>query len=129
MKRVLVVEDEAIVLLEIKQHLERKGFQVVDVLGADEALRAARTEHIDVACLDIMLKKGADGIDLAKRLKKEFHIPFLFATGNSDDGTRSKAMATGPVAYLVKPLNLRALTQVIEGIDDSGGPGISASRF
>jgi DNA-binding response OmpR family regulator len=118
MKRVLIVEDEAIVQLEIKEYLERLGHRAFGALTVEAAMELVNNESLDVACVDIMLKRDSEGIELAKRLKRDHGIPVVFVTGNSDEPTRAAAMKVSPVAYLVKPLHLPALEAVIQEIDN-----------
>ena len=117
MKRILIVEDEAIVQLEMKQYLERLGHRAFGALTSSAALRIARQNHVDVACVDIMLREDAEGIDLARRLRAEFGVPIVFVTGNSDRRTREEAMTVDPAAYIVKPVHLPALETVIRNLD------------
>jgi CheY-like chemotaxis protein len=116
--RVLVVEDEFFISLDTKTLLEDLGHIVVAIaVSADEAVRVAEAERPDVVLMDIRLIGARDGIDAAAEIRRRFDIPSIFVTANSDPGTRDRAQAVQPIAFLEKPLTesrLRAGLRAIE---------------
>lgn len=108
--RVLIVEDEALVALEIEGMLALAGHEAVG--QADDlpsAVAVAEAEHPDLALVDIHLAQGASGLDVAAALK-ERGVPVLFATGNCPTEL-GRGLALG---CLHKPISDRALAAAVE---------------
>ena len=112
--RVLIVEDEMLIALLIQDTLLRAGAEVVGTASAaGEALELAAASPPAFALVDIKLKGGADGIELARRLHERFGTEIVFLSGSKDPETRARAMAALPRAFVGKPFQpadlLRAL--------------------
>ena len=112
--RVLIVEDEVLIALLIQDTLARAGAEVVGTASsAEEALGLAAASPPAFAFVDIKLKGGVDGIELARRLHERFGTEVVFLSGSKDPETRARAMAAGPRAFVGKPFRpadlLRAL--------------------
>ena len=92
--RVLVVEDEVLVAMELRGLLEKYGYEVADTVttGAD-ALEAARNEPLDLVLMDVRLDGPLDGIETAERLRAEQDLPIIFLTAFSGEATLSRAKA------------------------------------
>jgi CheY-like chemotaxis protein len=119
--RVLIVEDEAIVGLEISDSLKRMGYDVCPVIGSgDKVLESALTQHPDIILMDIRLKSFTDGIDAGVRVKMLRDIPIIYMTAYADECMRTRAEHTHPAAYLLKPVENDVLKREIDaalGID------------
>lgn len=103
--RVLIVEDEFFISLDTKAQLEAMGHTVVGIaVSADQAVMFADRERPDVVLMDIRLIGPRDGIEAAGEICTRFGIGSIFVTANSDPGTRHRAQAVQPVAFLEKPL-------------------------
>ncbi len=112
---ILIVEDEAIVALDIKLQLEALGYRVVGIAdSAEQALALARQHRPSLALLDIMLRGAADGIDAAAALRSELATPVVFLTSFSDSETVRRAAESAAYGYLTKPFQIKELTAVIE---------------
>jgi two-component system, response regulator PdtaR len=108
--RVLIVEDEFFISLDIKHLLETLGHVVVaTAVSADEAVKIAEIEHPDVVLMDIWLAGQRDGIDAAEDIHRRCGIGSIFVTANSDPETRRRAQATQPLGFLAKPLTAEQL--------------------
>lgn len=108
--RVLIVEDEAIVALDIKSALKKLGHDVVkNVSNYDDALMAVNEHDIDIILMDVDLKNSKDGIETAKAIKTIKDIPLIYLTAFSDEETISRAVETNPVGYLNKPFRREEL--------------------
>ncbi|WP_417328617.1 response regulator [Halarcobacter sp.] len=104
MNKVLIVEDETIVALEIKKVLEKLDFIVTDMAtGYDSALESVKRTKPDIILMDIDLRDDKDGIDVAKQIQKTNNIPIIYTTAYSDEKTLNRAIETNPVTYLIKP--------------------------
>ncbi len=113
--RVLIVEDEAIIGLEIQMHLRDFGYQSVGIASsAAEALELAAASRPDLALLDIVLRGERDGVDTSALLRDQFGVPSVYLTGHSDPATLRRAIATGSYGYLLKPYRPEELRAAVE---------------
>jgi two-component system, response regulator PdtaR len=128
-EKVLIVEDNALLALSMREVLAQAGLQVVGVAAtATEAVRLASETNPDIAILDIRLAGKRDGIEAAMLLRQRSALPVLFVTGEVDSATRLRAAAAEPAAYLLKPVStnqlLRAVSVALQahstGIDGAG---------
>jgi len=102
--KVLIVEDESIVALDMKRTLERFDFHVTDTaICCDEAIDSINSEEPDVILMDINLNSSKDGIETTKQIQEKSKIPVIYLTAFSDESTINRAIKTEPIAYLVKP--------------------------
>lgn len=114
-KRVLIVEDDTLVGMGIKSHVERLGHVVVGQAGTvDEAVGLFGSNKPDLCLVDIRLDAGGDGIDLASRLMKERRCPMIIISAYSDMELIRRATDAGVFGYLVKPINGESLAAQIE---------------
>ena len=112
---IMVVEDEAIVGLEIADVMQRFGYKVpIVAMSGEEALRRMADTEIDVVIMDINLGEGIDGIDTANAIQNALEIPVVFLTAYSDDGTIKRAAEADSAVYLVKPFDPRELHAVVQ---------------
>src|ERR1700722_7129282 len=113
--RVLIVEDEAIISLDIKRLLSSAGYGVAAVAAsAEQAIRAIETAPPDLVLMDIHLKGAKDGIETALHIRDTFHLPVVFVTAHADKGTLERARLTAPFGYIVKPISALSLTSTID---------------
>lgn len=114
-QNVLIVEDERIVSLDLKNRITELGYNVAGIVstGEDAILEAARLLP-DIILMDIMLKGQFDGIQASEVIYQKHHIPVIFITAFSDEKTFSRAVTTEPFGYLVKPFDTRDLKNAIE---------------
>ena len=114
MERILVVEDEHIVALDIKMHLQKYGYEVPATYpSGEEAL--AHIAQIDpvLVLMDIRLQGQLDGLETAELIKERHNIPVILLTAYADDQTIERAKASQPFAYLIKPFEERELRTAI----------------
>lgn len=112
--RILVVEDESIVALDIQNRLKQLGYIVPGFVGsAEEAIAKAAELRPDLVLMDIKLRGEMDGIEAAQRIKDQFGIPSIYLTAFADDNTLRRARETEPLGYLVKPFDERELMATI----------------
>ncbi|MCF0075583.1 response regulator [Dyadobacter sp. CY261] len=114
--KILIVEDEAIIAMDLKETLEAAGYIVTDLASSQAAaVNSAARNPPDLALLDIHLKNFRnEGISTARELVKSYNIPIIFLTGNSEIGTFEAAKSTFPAAYLLKPFREDELIFQIE---------------
>jgi len=114
-KRILIVEDEAIVALDIETRLKEMGYGVAGVVGqADEALALAVAARPDLVLMDIRLKGQMDGIAAADQIRRHCGIPVVFLTAFSEDHTMQRAKVAEPFGFIIKPFEDRELQSSIE---------------
>jgi signal transduction histidine kinase len=113
-RRILVVEDEGILVKDLTLRLGRMGY-VVDGTAAtgEDAVRLARERRPDLILMDVMLRGELDGIEAA-RLIEPLGIPVVYLTAYADETTIARATRTGPFAYLVKPFEDGMLKTAVE---------------
>ncbi len=103
--RVLVVDDDRLVLATLVHGLQQAGYTVIDADNGDDAILLARQERPELALLDIRME-GKSGFDVAAYLREASRIPFMFLSAFSDAETVARANELGAVGYLVKPLDV-----------------------
>jgi two-component system, response regulator PdtaR len=111
--RVLVAEDETIIRLDLRELLERAGFEVcAEAHDGLEAVELAQSERPDVAVLDVKMPR-LDGIEAARRILDEQPIPIVMLTAYGQDELVSRAVDVGVFGYLVKPFREQDLVSAI----------------
>ena len=113
--RVLIVEDEAVVALDLSQRLTTLGYGVAGIADSGEsAVMSAARERPDVILMDIRLQGEMDGIDAAHRIREANDVPVIYVTSYTDDTTVQRAVKTEPLGYLIKPFTDQELRTTIE---------------
>jgi PAS domain S-box-containing protein len=108
--RILIVEDESVVALDLSSCLERLGYTVVGQAARGlDAIRKCKDLGPDLALVDIHLKGNMDGIEAAEQIRTRFDIPVIFLTAHADKDTLQRARVTEPFGYLLKPFDERVL--------------------
>ena len=101
--RILIAEDETIIRLDLRELLEKAGFDVcAEAKDGEEAVMLARTVEPDLALLDVKMPK-LDGIEAARRILEERPIPIVMVTAYGEEELVSRAVEAGVFGYLVKP--------------------------
>jgi AmiR/NasT family two-component response regulator len=112
--RILVAEDETIIRLDLKDVLERAGFEVcAEARDGEEAVELARSEQPDLAVLDVKMPR-LDGIEAARRILAERPIPIVMLTAYGQDELVARAVEAGVFGYLVKPFRETDLLPAIQ---------------
>jgi PAS domain S-box-containing protein len=112
---ILVVEDEAIVAMDIEDRLTAMGYQLGGAAASGEqALALAEAGHPDLVLMDIRLQGAMDGIVAAEEMRRRFHVPVIFLTAYSEEATLERAKLAEPYGYVLKPFNDRELKSAIE---------------
>lgn len=113
--RILIVEDESIVALNIKNRLEALGYSVVATTSSGEsAIQIVQENRPDLVLMDIKLRGVIDGIEAATHIWNRFQIPVVYLTAYSDEETVGRAKITEPYGYILKPFEARDLGTTIE---------------
>lgn len=113
--RVLIVEDERIISLDLNRRLERAGYEVLGTVATGaEAIEEALRLLPDIVLMDVRLAGDIDGIDAATEIRKKAPIPVIFLTAYADEETIQRAKAAQPFGYVLKPFKERELYTTID---------------
>ena len=106
LENILIIEDDMIIQLFIKKVLKNAGFNIVGQgRSCKQALELVAKTTPDLILMDIGIAGDKDGIETAEIINKDYNIPILFMTGNSDSNTTERAQATSPIDILLKPID------------------------
>jgi|SRR6056297_361232 len=113
--RILLVEDESIVAMDMERRLSTLGYSVIEhVLSGEDAVAKAEQEKPDLILMDIHLKGKMDGIQAAEHIKSTLGTPVIYITAYSDETTLARAKVTEPFGYILKPFQEREIYSTIE---------------
>lgn len=112
--KILVVEDEFAVALDVQTRLQNMGFEVLGIASTfDEAVSKTATDSPDIVLMDINISGTKTGIDAAKVIWEKFEIPVVYVTGVTEPEVMEEALATRPMGYILKPFKDEAIrTQI-----------------
>jgi two-component system, response regulator PdtaR len=113
--RILVVDDDRLVLATVTHGLSEAGYEVIDADNGDDAILLAREHRPQLALLDIRME-GKSGFDVAETLRDAYAIPFMFLSAFSDAATLAKVQALGAQAYLIKPLDVGQIVPSVAAV-------------
>lgn len=112
--KIVIVEDEQIVALDIKMHLQKYGYEVPAIFASgEEAVDGIPALNPDLVLMDIKLQGTMDGLEAASQITEEHSIPVILLTANADESTIQRAKFTQPYAYIIKPFEERELRTAI----------------
>jgi CheY-like chemotaxis protein len=120
-KKILVVDDNEIILKTISLKLQGAGYRVVTALDGSEAVAAARKESPDLVLLDLSFPPDVGGVEWdGFRIMEWFHhletvrkVPVIIITGGEDERNKERAVSSGAVAFFNKPIDHDDLLKVI----------------
>jgi len=114
-KKILLVEDEAMVAIDIKNTLIGMKYDVpAIVFSGEEVLKKVEEIQPDLILMDIVLKGEMDGIEASQQIRERFGIPVVYLTAYADSTTLKRAKITEPFGYILKPFEGRELHSTIE---------------
>jgi CheY-like chemotaxis protein len=113
--RILIVEDECIIAIDLQNSLESLGYDVPAVASSgEEAIRLAEELQPDLMLMDIVLEGRIDGVEAMERIHEASDMPVIYLTAYADDKTKRRADATRPSGYISKPFDEKVLVTTIE---------------
>ena len=111
--RVLVIDDEQIVLDSVRKHLSKANFEVHTVLSATKGLKAAEQQSFDLVLTDLMMPQ-IDGLELMKIIQTRYPgLPVVMMTGYATISTAQQAEQMGAAGYVAKPFSRAELLEVV----------------
>lgn len=113
--KIMIVEDDGIVLLFVQKLIQQLGYTVVaTATSGEEAVQKAESTQPDLVIMDIRLDGAMDGIAAAKEIGSRWQIPVVFVTGHGDADTRRQGEAANPAGYLIKPFIKNNVVETIQ---------------
>lgn len=115
-KSILIVEDEAIVALDLRMLLESAGYTIIRICNSSDQLfsELENPHKPDLILMDVHINGELDGLESSLRVKKLYDIPVIFLTAYADKNTISKAKSSYPYGYIIKPYDKQRLLIIIE---------------
>ncbi len=115
MKKVLVVDDEKLIVKGIKFSLEQDEMEVVAAYDGEEALEYAKTQDFDIILLDVMLP-GLSGFEVCQAIREFSDVPIIMLTAKGDDMDKILGLEYGADDYITKPFNILEVKARIKAI-------------
>ncbi len=113
--KILVVDDEKIIVKGLKYNLEQEGYQVECAYDGEEAVKKAHDSSIGLILLDVMLPK-TDGLTACRMIRGFSDVPIIMLTARSEDIDKILGLEYGADDYITKPFNIREVTSRIKAI-------------
>ena len=113
--KILIVDDEKLLVKGIKFNFEQEGYEVVTAYDGEEALKLARDKSIDIIILDLMLPK-IDGLSVCQKVRDFSRVPIIMLTAKAEDMDKILGLEYGADDYLTKPFNILELKARVKAI-------------
>jgi len=114
-KKILIVEDENIVAMDIRKMLLESGYEITSMISSgEEAIINVRENKPDLILMDIVLKGKMTGIDASRIISQYFDIPIIYLTALSSDDSLLEARSRESYGFLFKPFSANELNIAIE---------------
>lgn len=115
MKKILIVEDEVIIAIDLESKLKQLGYTVMDIVHNSDVLTDKIVLHNpDLILLDINIMGTRNGIEMAHIINETHKIPFIYVTSYTDKHTLDEVKKTNPLGYIVKPFTLEDIRVELE---------------
>jgi CheY-like chemotaxis protein len=113
-KKILVVEDDGIIAFRFQELLQKHGYTTSAVFSGEEAVQAVAQFNPDLILMDVRLPGAMDGTQAAASIRERWEVPVVFLTAFSDDLLMTRAKASTPYGYLIKPVQDRELLAMVD---------------
>ena len=114
-RKVLVVDDEKLIVKGIRFNLEQDGMEVDCAYDGEEAVEKARENHYDIILLDLMLPK-MDGLEVCQQIREFSNVPIVMLTAKGEDMDKILGLEYGADDYITKPFNILEVKARIKAI-------------
>ncbi|MBE5776229.1 MAG: response regulator transcription factor [Clostridiales bacterium] len=104
-KRILLVDDEPLILKGLRYTLEQEGYEILTAMDGEEALKVFMENQVDLILLDVMLPK-LDGISVCQRIREGSNVPIIMLTAKGEDMDKILGLEYGADDYMTKPFNI-----------------------
>ncbi|WP_031518012.1 response regulator transcription factor [Desulfofalx alkaliphila] len=115
MAKILIVDDEALMVKGLKRSLEQEGYRVLTAYDGDQALEVFKKEQCHLLVLDIMLPRKS-GLEVCREIRKESEVPIIMLTAKGEYVDKIVGLELGADDYLTKPFNTRELIARIKAV-------------
>ena len=113
--KIIIVEDEIIIALDLKLRLENLGYEVIHTaFNGEDAIKRTGETSPDLVLMDIQLNGEMDGIYVAQQIRRLYNIPFIYLTGSYENSLLERAKQTDPVGFINKPFDESEIQNLIE---------------
>lgn len=126
-KRILVVDDEKLIVKGIRFSLEQDGMEVDCAYDGEEGLEKAKSGNFDLILLDLMLPK-IDGMEVCQQLRETSNVPIIMLTAKGDDMDKILGLEYGADDYVTKPFNILELKARIKAIMRRSGQPVPTEK-
>ena len=114
-KRILLVDDEPLIIKGLKYTLEQEGYETLSAMDGEEALNLFFSNAVDLVLLDVMLPK-LDGIQVCQRIRESSNVPIIMLTAKGEDMDKILGLEYGADDYMTKPFNILEVKARIKNI-------------
>ena len=114
-KKILLVDDEPLILKGLKYSLEKDGYETESAADGEEALERFAAGNFDMVLLDVMLP-GVDGIEVCQRIREHSNVPIIMLTAKGEDMDKILGLEYGADDYMTKPFNILEVKARIKSI-------------
>ena len=114
-RKVLVVDDEKLIVKGIRFNLEQDGMEVDCAYDGEEAVEKAKEKHYDIILLDLMLPK-MDGLEVCQQIREFSNVPIVMLTAKGEDMDKILGLEYGADDYITKPFNILEVKARIKAI-------------
>ena len=125
--KILIVDDEKLLVKGIKFNFEQEGFQVETAYDGEEALKLAKDNSIDIIILDLMLPK-IDGLAVCQKIREFSRVPIIMLTAKTEDMDKIMGLEYGADDYMTKPFNILELKARVKAILRRSSLGTGEAR-
>lgn len=115
MSKILVVDDEKLIVKGLKFSLEQEGMEVSCAYDGEEAVSMAKSQTFDIILLDVMLPK-IDGFEVCRQIREFSNVPIIMLTAKGDDMDKILGLDYGADDYITKPFNILEVKARIKAI-------------
>jgi CheY-like chemotaxis protein len=113
--KIIIVEDEIIIALDLKLRLENLGYNVIHTaFNGEDAIKRTGETSPDLVSMDIQLNGEMDGIYVAQQIRRLYNIPFIYLTGSYENSLIERAKQTNPIGFINKPFDESEIQNLIE---------------
>ncbi len=122
-KRILLVDDEPILIKGLKYTLEKDGYETLTAFDGEEALQVFMNNQVDLVLLDVMLPK-LDGVVVCQRIRESSNVPIIMLTAKGEDMDKILGLEYGADDYMTKPFNILEVKARIKTILRRAAPAV-----
>ena len=126
-KRILLVDDEPLIIKGLKYTLEQEGYETLAAYDGEEALEVFFANTVDLVLLDVMLPK-LDGIQVCQRIRESSNMPIIMLTAKGEDMDKILGLEYGADDYMTKPFNILEVKARIKTILRRASQPVAAEK-